>query len=195
MPTNLDDLAAVRAALAPDPTLTERVTRSERPWAGRIFSVELAEVELPDGSRAPRELVRHHGGAGVVAVRDGRVCLVKQYRVALGRMTLEIPAGKVDPGEDRAATAARELAEETGLVAESLEPLVESYGSPGFTDEHTSVYLARGLSQGPARPDDGELVNAVWVEVGAAVEAIRLGLLDDAKTVMGILAARAFGML
>ena len=195
MPGTIDDVAAVRAALEPDPALVERVTREERPWAGRIFSVELDEVELADGSRDSRELVRHHGGAGVVAARDGRVCLVRQWRVALGRMTLEIPAGKVDPGEDRVACAARELAEETGLLAERLEPLVESYGSPGFTDEHTSVYLARGLSQGEAHPDDGELVRVVWVDLGAALEAIRLGLLDDAKTVMGILAARAFGML
>lgn len=195
MPSRIDDVAALRAAMEPDRALEERVVSESRPWRGRIFSVELDEVELSDGSRARRELVRHHGGAGVVAVRDGRVCLVRQYRVALGRVTLEIPAGKVDPGEDRAVCAARELAEETGLVAARLEPLVESYGSPGFTDEHTTVYLARGLAQGRAHPDDGELVNVVWVGLGAATEAIRLGLLDDAKTVMGILAARVFGML
>lgn len=195
MPSSIDDVAVLRAALEPDPALVERVVRREHPWAGPIFSVELDEVELADGSRARRDLVRHHGGAGVVAVRDGRVCLVRQYRVALGRMTLEIPAGKVDPGEGRAACAARELTEETGLLADRLDLLVESYGSPGFTDEHTSVYLAHGLSQGVAHPDEGEFVNVVWVGLDAALEAIRLGLLDDAKTVMGILAARAFGLL
>lgn len=195
MPHSIDDVEGLRAALEPDPALMERVVREERPWSGLIFSVELDEVELADGTRSRRDLVRHHGGAGVVAVRDGRVCLVRQWRVALGRMTLEIPAGKVDPGEDRAACAGRELAEETGLLAERLEPLVESYGSPGFTDEHTSVYLARCLSQGEAHPDAGEFVNVVWVDLDAALEAIRLGLLDDAKTVMGILAARAFGLL
>ena len=190
-----EGLDAIRAALEPDPALVERVVSAERPWEGRIFSVEQLDVELADGSHGWRDLVRHHGGAGVVAVMDGRVCLVRQWRVALGRMTLEIPAGKVDGDEPRDVCAARELTEETGLVAERLEHLAESYGAPGFTDEHTSVYLARGLVQGPARPDEGELVNVVWTPLEDALEAIRAGLLDDAKTVTGILAAKAFGML
>ena len=190
-----EGLDAIRAALEPDPVLVERVVSAERPWEGRIFSVEQMDVELADGSHGWRDLVRHHGGAGVVAVMDGRVCLVRQWRVALGRMTLEIPAGKVDGDEPRDVCAARELTEETGLVAERLEHLAESYGAPGFTDEHTSVYLAHGLAQGPARPDEGELVNVVWVPLEDTLEAIRAGLLDDAKTVTGILAAKAFGML
>ena len=190
-----DGLALVRRALGPDPALLEEVPRRDLEWEGRIFSVEHLEVELSDGSRSWREVVRHHGGAGVLAVMGGRVCLVRQYRVALGRMTLEIPAGKVDADEPREACAARELTEETGLVAERLELIAESYGAPGFTDEHTSVYLAHGLSQGPARPDEGELLNVVWVPADVALEAIRLGLIDDAKTVTGILAAKAFGML
>lgn len=188
-------LEAVRRALEPAPELMERVVRTDLEWEGKIFSVEHLMVELEDGSRDWREIVRHHGGAGVVAVVDGRVCLVRQYRVALGQMTLEIPAGKVDPGEPRDVCAARELTEETGLVAERLELLTESYGAPGFTNEHTSVYFAHGLSQGSARPDEGELVGVVWVPVEDAVEAIRLGLIQDAKTVEGILAAKAYGML
>ena len=190
-----EGLEAIRRALACDPALREEVVRRERPWEGRIFSVELLEVELSDGSRDGRELVRHHGGAGVVAVRDGSVCLVRQYRVALGRMTLEIPAGKVDPSEPRDVCAARELTEETGLVAGRLELLTESYGAPGFTDEHTSVYFAHGLTQGEASPDEGEFLNVVWVPVDDALAAIRAGLIDDAKTVSGILAAKAYGML
>lgn len=188
-------LDAVRRALEPAPELAERVVRTDRAWEGRIFSVEHLRVELADGSLDWREVVRHHGGSGVVAAVDGRVCLVRQYRVALGCMTLEIPAGKVDPGEPREACAARELTEETGLVAERLELLTESYGAPGFTNEHTSVYFAHGLTQGAARPDDGELLNVVWVPVDDAMEAIRAGLIQDAKTVEGILAAKAFGML
>ena len=190
-----EGLEAIRAALACDPALYEGVVRTERAWEGTIFSVEHLEVELSDGSRAWREVVRHHGGAGVVAVRDGRVCLVRQYRVALGRMTLEIPAGKVDPSEPREVCAARELTEETGLVAERLELLTESYGAPGFTNEHTSVYLAHGLTQGEASLDEGEFLNVVWVPLEDALAAIRAGLIDDAKTVSGILAAKAYGML
>lgn len=188
-------LGVVRRALEPAPELAERVVRTDRAWEGKIFSVEHLRVELSDGSLDWREIVRHHGGAGVVAVVDGCVCLVRQYRVALGCMTLEIPAGKVDPGEPRDVCAARELTEETGLVADRLELLTESFGAPGFTNEHTSVYFAHGLTQGASRPDDGELLNVVWVPVEDAVEAIRLGLIQDAKTVEGILAAKAFGML
>ena len=190
-----DGLALVRRALGPDPALLEEVIRRDLEWEGRIFSVEHLEVELSDGSRSWREVVRHHGGAGVLAVMGGRVCLVRQYRVALGRMTLEIPAGKVDPGESREACAARELTEETGLVAERLELLVESYGAPGFTNEHTSVYFAHGLAQGPSSPDEGELVGVLWLPVEDVLAAIRAGLIDDAKTVEGVLAARAFGLL
>lgn len=190
-----EGLEAIRRALECDPVLYESVVRTDRAWEGRIFSVELLEVELSDGSRDAREVVRHHGGAGVVAVMGGRVCLVKQYRVALGRMTLEIPAGKVDPSEPRDVCAARELTEETGLVAERLELLTESYGAPGFTNEHTSVYFAHGLTQGEAALDEGEFLNVVWVPLADALEAIRAGLIDDAKTVSGILAAKAYGML
>ena len=188
-------LDTVRRALEVDPALVERVTSVDRAWEGTIFSIEHLRVELSDGSSDWREVVRHNGGAGVVAVMDGRVCLVRQYRVALGCMTLEIPAGKVDAGEPRAACAARELTEETGLVAERLELITESYGAPGFTNEHTSVYFAHGLAQGAAHLDAGEFLNVVWVPVDEAVEAIRRGLIQDAKTVEGILAAKAFGML
>ena len=190
-----DGLDAIRRALEHDDALYEKVVSAERVWEGAIFSVERQEVELSDGSRGLRDLVFHHGGAGVVAVMGGRVCLVRQYRVALGRMTLEIPAGKVDPSEPRDVCAARELTEETGLVAERLELLTESYGAPGFTNEHTSVYFAHGLSQGPSRLDEGEFLNVVWVDVEDALGAIRAGLIDDAKTVTGILAAKAYGML
>ena len=190
-----EGLEEIRRALECDPLLYEKVVRTDHEWEGRIFSVEHLLVELSDGSRDWREIVRHHGGAGVVAVMGGRVCLVRQYRVALGQMTLEIPAGKVDPGEPRDVCAARELTEETGLVAERLELLTESYGAPGFTNEHTSVYFAHGLTQGASRPDEGEFVGVVWVDVEDAVEAIRQGLIQDAKTVEGILAAKAYGML
>lgn len=188
-------LDAVRRALAPDPALAERVVATDHAWAGRIFSVDHLEVELSDGSRGWREVVRHHGGAGVVAARDGRVCLVRQHRVVLGRVTLEIPAGKLDAGERGVDCAARELAEETGLLADELVPLVTTLGSPGFTDERTEVFLARGLSQGPSAPDPGELVRVLWLPVDEALAAVRAGLLQDAKTVAGLLAASAAGML
>lgn len=184
-------LDEVRRALEPESSLLERVTGDEHVWQGKIFSVDHLEVELADGSHAWREVVHHHGGAGVVAIRDGRVCLVRQYRVVLGRITLEIPAGKLEEGEQGEKCAARELAEETGLRAEKLVHLATVLGSPGFTDEHTEVFLAQGLSQGTARPDEGEVVRVVWIPLDEVLRAISAGLIQDGKTVAGVLAARA----
>ena len=175
--TGLDE---VRRALELEPSLLERVTRNEHVWQGKIFSVDHLEVELADGSHAWREVVHHHGGAGVVAIQSGRVCLVRQYRVVLGRVTLEIPAGKLEGGE-----------QETGLRAEKLVHLATVLGSPGFTDEHTEVFLAQGLSQGTSRPDEGEVVRVVWIPLDEVMHAISAGLIQDGKTVAGVLAARA----
>ncbi len=190
-----DSLDDVLHALRPDDALLETPVSTQRVWEGRIFAVDHEEVELADGSHAMRELVRHHGGAAVVAALDGRVCLVRQYRVALGRVTLEIPAGKLELGEKGEDCAARELAEETGLVAERLVPLVTTLGSPGFTNEHTEVFLAQDVRRGEARPDEGEVVRIVWLPVDEVVAAMRSGLVQDAKTVAGILAARDAGLL
>ena len=183
---------AIRKALEPDPLFHEEVVDDDLKWQGNIFSSHLLEVAIGDGSRGRREIVRHCGGAGVVAV-DGelRVCLVRQYRVAVGRMTLEIPAGKLDADEGADVCAARELAEETGLRARRLEHLVSDYGSIGFTDEHTEVFLATDLEAGEAQPDDGELISALWLPMDDVVEAILEGLIKDGKTVAGILAAKA----
>ena len=185
-------LSLIKEALAPDSRFEEKPVDDRLRWRGKIFEARTLDVELPDGSSGYREIVRHHGGAGVVALDDGgRVCLIRQYRVAIGRMTLEIPAGKLEPGEAGASCAARELVEETGLIAGRLEPLVCVLGSPGFTDEHTEVFLARDLDQGDASPDEDELVECVWVPLGDAVEAAFRGLIQDGKTVSGVLAANA----
>ena len=181
----MEGLERIRKLLEPDEGLIERPIHTDREWEGKIFAVEHTEVALPDGSHDWREIVRHHGGAGVVVVRDGLMCLVRQWRISLGRMTLEIPAGKIDPGEDPAVCAARELTEETGLVAERLELVAISNGAPGFTNEHTVVFYAHGVRQGEASPDEGELVNVVWVPVEDVLAAVREGMIEDAKTIIG----------
>ena len=184
-------LDTIRKLLQTDERYFEAIEGVHPEWDGRIFSVETLDVRLSDGSKSWREIVRHNGGAGVCAVRDGKICLVRQYRVALERMSLEIPAGKLDAGEDPAVCAARELQEETGLVADSITPLAVSAGAPGFNNEKTRIFAAHGLHQGPARPDDGELVDVVWIPIPDMVEAIRAGLIEDAKTVVSVLAAAA----
>lgn len=184
-------LTDIQRLLELDDRLVEKVVRCDHEWDGKIFRVEHLLVELPDGTTGWREIVRHNGGAGVCVVKDGKICLVRQYRVALGRMTLEIPAGKLDPGEDAAICAARELTEETGLVAGRLELLAKTAGAPGFNDEKTRVFIAHDVVQEQARPDSDEFVDVVWVPVEDVVEAIRAGLIEDAKTVVSALAAAA----
>jgi ADP-ribose pyrophosphatase len=174
----------VKALLATDPRLEERLVSAERVWKGKIYDVEVSDVLCPDGSHGYRELARHHGGAGVCVIRDGKICLVRQWRVALGRMALEIPAGKIDGDEDPAVCAARELTEETGLVAGSLELLADSCGAIGFTDECTHVYLAHDVRRHDAHPDEGEFVDVVWVPLDDVLCAVRAGVIHDSKTIV-----------
>lgn len=184
-------LDTVRQLLEPDERLVEKVLQTVKEWQGRIFGVEHLRVELSDKSQSWREIVRHNGGAGVCVVKDGKMCLVRQYRVAIDRMTLEIPAGKIDPNEDPAVCAARELQEETGIVAGRIEFLANSNGAPGFTNEKTRIFVARDIELRESTPDDGELVDVVWIPVQDVVDAIRAGLIEDAKTVVSAFAAAA----
>ena len=191
LPPATDDarLAHIRELLVDDPTLVETVELREQRWHNPIFDAERWEVTQPDGQVGERDIVLHNGGAGVCVVREGKICLVRQYRVALGRMTLEIPAGKLDPGEDPAVCAARELTEETGLVAQRLIPIAVSCSAPGFTNEKTRVFYADGVSQHPAHPDSDEFVDVVWVPLDEVVAAVRAGIIEDAKTVVSALFA------
>lgn len=191
MPPKADDprLDRIRQLLVDDPALVERVDERENMWHCGIFEAERWMVTQPDGQEGERDIVLHNGGAGVCVVRDGKMCLVRQYRVALGRMTLEIPAGKIDPNEDPAVCAARELTEETGLVAERLVPIATSRSAPGFTNEATRVFYAEGVSQHPASPDPDEFVAVCWVPVEEVLAAVRAGVIQDAKTVISALFA------
>lgn len=180
----------VRELLKPEPSLVEQVVSAERVWKGKIYDVETSDVLCPDGSHGYRELARHHGGAGVCVIRDGCICLVRQWRVSVGRVALEIPAGKIDGDEDPAVCAARELTEETGLVAGSLELLADSCGAIGFTDECTHVYLARDVRRHAAHPDEGEFVDVVWVPVDDLLAAVRAGVIRDSKTIVAACMAK-----
>lgn len=193
MPPQADDarLTHIRQLLVDDPALVERVELRENKWSCAIFDAQRWEVTQPDGVVGERDIVLHNGGAGVCVVREGKMCLVRQYRVALGRMTLEIPAGKIDPNEDPAVCAARELTEETGLVAERLVPIAMSCSAPGFTNEKTRIFYADGVSQHPAHPDSDEFVDVVWVPLEELVAAVRAGIIEDAKTVISALFAAA----
>ena len=171
-----------------DAALAERPLSEDVVFSGRIFDVNRLRVSLPDGRVAIRDVVRHPGAVAIVALTDdGRICLVRQYRTALGRVTVELPAGKLDPGEDPLECARRELTEETGMVAERMAFLTTIATSAGFADELIHIYMATGLSQGASSPDADEFINVDLVELGELVDAVLDGRIEDAKTVVGAL--------
>lgn len=172
---------------------TERKTGGRTIYDGKILKLCVDDVVLPDGKRSVREIVRHHGGAAVLYVEDGRVLLVRQFRYAYGRQTYEIPAGKLEEGENARPAAARELEEETGYRAAELVRALTLYPSPGYTDEVICIYFAKKCSFVGSRPDEGEFVSRVFMPLGEAVNKIESGEICDAKTVAAIywyLAAR-----
>ena len=174
-----------------DEPLKETLLSKETMSTGHIMTVERWQARLADGSPAQREIVRHQGAAAVVAVDDqNRVVLVRQYRCPLERITLEIPAGKLDhPGEDPLGCAQRELKEETGFTAESWQKLMPMASTPGFCDEVIHLYLARGLHTGTAVPDEGEFINTCTIPLHEAVNRVMAGEIQDAKTALGLLMA------
>ena len=178
---------SIKRHLELDPSLYEETVDDEIKWKGRIFSADLLKVRLPDGSYGTREIAWHHGGCGVAAFREGKLCLVRQYRVALGCMTLEIPAGKLAPGEDPLACAERELKEETGFTAQKMAYLTTIATSAGFADELIHIYMATGLKLAESSPDADEFINVDLVDVGELVDAVLDGRIEDAKTVVGAL--------
>lgn len=175
-----------------DADLAEHVLDEDVAWKGRIFNVNRLHVKLPDGRTATRDVVRHPGAVAIVALtEEGRICLVRQYRTALGRVTVEIPAGKLDPGEDPLEAAHRELLEETGMRADRMAYLTTIATSVGFCDELIHIYLATGLTFASSNPDADEFINVDLVEVGELVDAVLDGRIEDAKTVVGALCCDA----
>ena len=175
-----------------DAALAEKPVTEDVAWTGRIFNVDRLRVELPDGRMAIRDVVRHPGAVAVVALtEDGRICLVRQYRTALGRVTVEIPAGKLAPGEDPLECANRELLEETGMTAEKIAFLTTIATSDGFCDELIHIYMATGISFSRSNPDADEFINVDLVPLGELVDAVLDGRIEDAKTVVGALVCDA----
>ncbi len=174
----------------PDLKLVENLMETDIKFVGRIFSVELDKVLLSDGRHSRREIVRHPGGACVVAMDSNQyIYMVRQYRLAFNRITLELPAGKLDTCEDPLSCAKRELFEETGIVAADWRELVTVMPSPGYTDELISIYLAEDLTRGEKNSDDGEFVSLVKLPLHEAMKMVLDGNIMDAKTCIGILLA------
>jgi 8-oxo-dGTP pyrophosphatase MutT (NUDIX family) len=169
------------------------VERSRRIYSGRVITLDLTEVRLPNGHVAELEVVGHPGGAAAVAVdAAGAVCLLRQYRHVAGGWLWEIPGGKRD-GRAPEATARDELREEAGLEAAVWAPLGRVLSSPGVFTEVVHLYLARGLTAVPAAPERDEVFELAWVPLAQALERALAGDIIDAKTVIAL--ARAAHLL
>lgn len=171
--------------------LLETFVDSEVVYPGVIIRLEHWWVRLPNGDMALREVAVHPGASAVVALDDdGNVLLVRQHRIAVGRLTLEIPAGKKDsPDEDPLLTAQRELSEETGYTARNWRKLTALDTTPGFCNECIHIYLATGLEKGRSHPDEDEFVSVSRMPLREAVRLVMNGTIRDAKTCQGLLMA------
>jgi ADP-ribose pyrophosphatase len=160
-------------------------------FKGRVLTLNLEQVRLPNGRVAELEIAHHPGGAAVVALdAEGRVCLLRQFRHAAGGWLVELPAGKLDGGEPPLECAQRELAEEAGAVARRWDKLGEFFSSPGVLTEVIHLYLARDLTATDAQPEEHEVFEARWMPLDDAVDLAASGRLQDAKSVIGLLWAR-----
>lgn len=171
---------------------------SRRVYTGKIVHLDVDTVRFPDGSTGELELFRHPGASAVVpflsdpAGDDPQVLLIRQYRYAAGGYLYEIPAGRLDPGEDPADCARRELREETGCTAARVDRLTTIFTTPGFCDEQIHLFQAVGLTQGESAREKDEFLEVVPRALSQALAMIESGEIRDSKTVVGLLFAAGF---
>jgi len=171
---------------------------TERVYTGRIISLDRDTVRFPDGSVGQLEMIRHPGASAIVPFvsdpdgDDPQILLICQYRYAADGFLYEIPAGRLDSGEDPHACAARELREETGCTARQIDFLFTMFTTPGFTDEKIHLFMAVGLERGQTAHEADEFMTVETVTLSRALEMVRSGQIKDAKTALGILFAAGF---
>jgi ADP-ribose pyrophosphatase len=168
------------------------VNQIDTKFRGRVITVNVERVQLPNGETADYEIIHHPGGAAVVAIDEQRrVCLLRQFRPAASGWVWELPAGRLEPGEPPAETARRELIEEAGCEASEWRALGPILSSPGVFDERIHLYLAHGLRAVPPRHERYEVLEIHWVDLQEAISRALRGEILDAKTVVGLLRAGA----
>lgn len=164
----------------------EKTLKKNVVYQGKILDLRVDDALLPDGKACIREIVDHSGGACVLYVQDDKAVFVRQYRYAYGKTVLELPAGKIDKGEDPSLAALRELEEETGIRAKRVEYIYTLYPTPGYTNEKIYVYRAFDGEQVRAHLDDGEFLDVEWLPLSQVKEMLRKGELRDAKTIVAL---------
>ena len=176
--------------------MEEKTLSSRRIYDGRVIKLDVLDIELSNGQKSMREIVRHPGAVAIVALDDQRnVLMVRQWRMAAERVMLEIPAGTLNSGEEPLACADRELQEETGQKAGKLEPLGAFFVAPGYTTEKIHLFLATGLTESRLPMDDDEFIELEHIPLEEAVRRVTSGEIEDGKTITGILrAARLYGV-
>ena len=173
---------------------TEKLLSSRVVYQGTLFRVLHDKLIEPGGKKSERDIIRHNGSVVILAIdkskknkKDPWIVMERQYRHAAGQFLWELPAGKLDAGEEPLAGAKRELEEETGYRAQKWSPLVEYYGSPGFLGESMKVFLAEGLIAGDAHPEDDEEIEFRLVKLSEVIEMIEKGAIKDGKTLCSVL--------
>jgi len=168
----------------------EKTVDRKQIYNGNIINVERLTVTLPNGKEATRDLVLHPGASVVIPIgNDGCIYMVRQYRKAIEKVSLELPAGKLDPGEDPEVCARRELKEETGLSAGIFKHLISIHTTPGFSNEVLHLYAAAELQEGDAHTDEDEFLTTEKVKIGDLINLILNHEITDAKTIIGIFLA------
>lgn len=171
--------------------LTEKTLDTSVVFQGKIITVTVDKVLLPNGAAATREVVDHPGGVCVLALRrDGTVPLVRQFRYPLGGLLLELPAGKLERGEEPLPAAVRELGEEVGLAPGEMIDLGFIYASPGFSREKLYMYLARDVHEVPVHPDEDEFLEIEYLPFDTLVDRVMSGQITDGKTVATVLKSK-----
>jgi ADP-ribose pyrophosphatase len=165
----------------------EKTVKKNYIYQGKILNLLCDDALLPDGRPCKREIIEHSGGACVLYIKDGCVLLVKQFRYAYGECIYEIPAGKLEKGEDPALAAARELEEEAGVKAENLVRLFTLYPTPGYTNEKIYVYFAENGTQTERRLDDDEFLTAEYIPLQTVKKMLDEGEICDSKTLAALL--------
>lgn len=169
--------------------LIEKTLSKEILYEGKVIDLHIEDVELPNGKTSKREIIKHPGAVAILAITDeNKIVMVQQYRKALERVIVEIPAGKLEPGEKPEITALRELEEETGYECKTLSHLISFYTSPGFADEIIHLYIARGLTkkEQSADLDEDEFLDVLEVTLEDAENLVTARKIYDAKTAYAV---------